>query len=160
MTFLKRLLPTALVCVFCLLSSASDASVRATYFSDLQTSKDFARLTASQKPMDRYLRLMAKLSVYAIYCDLRNEAGYNTYVSKLRKRCSGIDQSADRAFGQTAAYNRFERARNDESLIFSRDSQNLCNANFSEFSKLVQMNATQIRERANQVSLRRQRSLF
>lgn len=96
---------------------------------------------------ERFLLLSARISVFAIYCDLANQQGWNTKAYELRQRTTDLQKRAEKDLGGVKpAYNRFERHRNDESVRFKRfDQQRICAENSQSFLQLVRHSGRQHR---------------
>jgi len=68
--------------------------------------------------VERYLRLIAQLSIFGLYCDPGNRMGYSTRVSVLHRGSVRLEKWAEEIFGSIGAYNRFEKYRSQESLRY------------------------------------------
>lgn len=103
---------------------------------------------ASRLDADRYLLLTARLSVFAIYCDMNNGQGLNTKVHQFRERTASLQQQAEQSLGGVKpAYNRFETERNDESLRFKTFDQNkVCGQNMKIFRSDVGLSAAALQK--------------
>jgi hypothetical protein len=106
------------------------------FFSKLDTSRDFMQLTVEQKKLDQYLRLSAKLSIYAFYCDPSNKLAYSQNVYDWSQQQLDINAQVELHFGKKISYNRYEQMRNEESLIFSQNPA-LCVDNFGHFKQII-----------------------
>lgn len=94
-----------------------------TFFSDIDKSLpayNGAPPAGRRLVVDRFLRSMSRLSIYALYCDYGNKKGWSTLVSKQRNQMTKLDDEAAKIFGsEEAAYNRFEGYRNQDSALFT-----------------------------------------
>lgn len=105
-----------------------------TFFDELDR-KISSTSTGRRLVVERYYRLLARLSVFALYCDEGNKRGLSTNVSRFRERTTALFKEGEKIFGGAKnAYNKFERQRNEESLRFVRSDQELtCSAGVSAF---------------------------
>ena len=87
-----------------------------------------ASTTGERFTAERFYLVMARLSVYALICDAKNQRKWSTQVSKLWNSSTEMQALAEKVYGgQTPAYNRFEKQRNIESKRLSFDSApNVC----------------------------------
>lgn len=95
---------------------------------------------------ERFYNLMARLSLYAIICDPKNELGYSTQFSKLWNRMTALQALAEKVYGsEKAAYNRIEKQRNVESRRLSFESgPDACALGQSTFADYVDDPADQL----------------
>lgn len=98
-----------------------------------------ASTTGERFTADRFYILMARLSVYALICDAKNQRKWSTQVSKLWNSSTEMQALAEKVYGgQTPAYNRFEKQRNIESKRLSFESApNVCAISQSSYSSYV-----------------------
>jgi hypothetical protein len=68
--------------------------------------------------VERYLRLLARLSIFGFYCDHNNRMGYSTRVSVLQRGSVRLEKWTEEIFGRIGAYNKFEKYRSQESLRY------------------------------------------
>ena len=103
---------------------------------------------ASRLDAERYILLTARLSVFAMYCDLTNSQGLNTQAHQFRVNTTGLQSQAERSLGgMKQAYNRFETERNDESLRFKSFDQNkVCSQNMATFRTDVGLSAVAVQK--------------
>ena len=93
----------------------------------------------------RFIRLAARLSVFALYCDPDNKHKLSLSVSRFRAKTSAIEKASEASLGGTVpAYNEFEDARNEESLTFASfdDVEPFCAENLARFKTNTNINAT------------------
>lgn len=91
---------------------------------------------------ERFFRLMARLSVYALYCDAANTLKYSQRFHDVYVSCMDLQAQAEETFGGfKAAYNKFEKQRNEESLRFiqSADRAAVCSASYPAFAHYVSL---------------------
>ncbi len=95
---------------------------------------------------ERFYVVMARLSVYAMICDFKNELGYSARVSKLWNASTALQKTAEKTYGgEKAAYNRLEKQRNIESNRLSFESgPNACALAQSTFMDLSGQSAQQL----------------
>lgn len=92
-----------------------------------------------QKALDQYLRLLASLSVYALYCDMDNSRGLSTTVSEHRYSCSKWNERVESFYGHVPAVNLFEKYRNQASFYFGANTSNvICRRDQAVFYRLLQ----------------------
>jgi hypothetical protein len=108
------------------------------------------KLAKSRKILDRYNKLYARLSVFAIQCDRRNSAGLNTQVSRFGKRNFEFYRATEKIFGRGRAEDRFEELRNEVANEIGRlghaQLPALCAASSESFSDLVDLNPSEVKE--------------
>jgi len=87
-----------------------------------------ASATGDRFVAERFNVLIARLSVYALICDPRNDRGYSVKFSRLYNRATDLQALSNRVYGsETAAYNRLEKQRNIESYRLSfQSAPNVC----------------------------------
>lgn len=96
---------------------------------------------------ERFYRIMARLSIFAIYCDPTPQHSWNQAVAQHRRSMVQLTAEADQVFGGgTVAYNKFEALRNDESLRFasSPDQGVACRRGLASFQRWLKMNETEL----------------
>ncbi|MGE3759623.1 MAG: hypothetical protein AB7H97_17790, partial [Pseudobdellovibrionaceae bacterium] len=96
---------------------------------------------------ERFFRISARTSVYALYCDWGNKKGWSTLVSRQRNKMTSLDREAKRIYGsEQAAFNRFERYRNEESSRFVSipDREKTCRDGESPFLTLVKLSQSEM----------------
>ena len=96
----------------------------------------------------RFIRLAARLSVFALYCDSDNKRKLSLSVSRFRSRTIAIEKASEDSLGGTVlAYNEFEDARNEESLAFASfdDIDPICAENLAKFKVDTSANATTLK---------------
>lgn len=131
----------------------SAAASKPTFFSNLDaTIKVSGKKVTSRIVADRYFRLMARINIYGLYCDPGNKLGYSTRASILQRNAVQLERLATRVFGgEVAAYNRFERYRNEESLRFVRSDRNqVCSGSNEEFFAFTDLKPKQLEGFVNQ----------
>jgi hypothetical protein len=92
-----------------------------TFFSNLDSTIQSQQGNTSGKKkviVERYLRLLARLDIYGLYCDHRNRLGYSTRVAVLQRGSVRLERWTEELFGFKGAYNRFEKYRSQESLRY------------------------------------------
>jgi hypothetical protein len=95
--------------------------------------------------VERFYRLSARLSVFALYCDFKNVRGSSTAFSQFFRNASSLQEEANRLFGGRVAYNLFEKARNEESLRFTTLSTGSpCASESDDFDRIVRMNPAEL----------------
>jgi len=123
--FVSRNSFTGLI-VACLITFTSTAQAQDGFFSGIDASLDSPGdssfgSSARRLTVVRYYRLMARVSVFALYCDPGNRRGYATQFSRVWQASGRMQAEATRVLGgQVAAYNVFEDMRNEESLRLAR----------------------------------------
>lgn len=93
---------------------------------------------------DRYLRLLARLYIYAYFCDQGNAQGYSTAVSRIYQTTGHIQKEAGRHFrGRPGIENRLDEYRNQEMARFAREGgAALCQGtHLRRFHEIVGMDA-------------------
>jgi hypothetical protein len=108
-----------------------------------------SELSVSNKVfLDRYNKLYARLSVYALICDRGNKMGYSTAVSEFGQINKKYFKDIEKAHGVAKAEDRFENLRNKYSReIYSvEDQRELCDKSYESFKNLVAMNAGQTKK--------------
>lgn len=126
---------------------SGDWTAKKTFFSEIdKTIQVTNRKIGPRIKADRYFRLMARINVWALYCDPGNKIGYSTRASVLQRSCTKLERLAERVFGgEVPAYNRFERYRNEESLRFIRsDRQEVCYGSYPAFMNFTDMKSSGI----------------
>ena len=96
----------------------------------------------------RFIRLAARLSVFALYCDSENKRKLSLSVSRFRAKTIAIEKASESSLGGTVpAYNEFEDARNEESLTFALfdDIDPVCAENLARFKSNTTVNATALK---------------
>jgi hypothetical protein len=84
--------------------------------------------------VERYLRLLARLSIFGLYCDHNNRMGYSTRVSVLQRGSVRLEKWTEEIFGNVGAYNRFEKYRSQESLRYVQSERtHTCNISEEQF---------------------------
>lgn len=94
--------------------------------------------------IERYNRLMARLSVFALYCYKINNRPLNEQFSKFRLSAPHLEKEAVRIFGSLpASYNRFEKARGEESvrIVATNNVPQTCVDGQATFDRYVKMSA-------------------
>ena len=86
---------------------------------------------------DRFYVTMARLSVYSLICDPKNQYGWSNAVSKLWNSSLSLQKLGEKVYGgDIPAYNRFEKQRNIESKRLSFESApNVCELSKATFLK-------------------------
>lgn len=101
--------------------------------------------TGDQLAAERFYVLMARLSVFALVCDSKNERKDSTKVSRLWNASTEMQKNAETVFGgNVPAYNRFEKQRNIESLRISKSDPTTCRNSQSAFETLVGLSASDL----------------
>jgi hypothetical protein len=131
-----------------LLGLGLPSQAEASYFAGVDATLASAASASSARGLTvhRYYRLMARLSVFALYCDPGNRKGYATRFSRVWQASGRMQAEATRILGgQVAAYNIFEDMRNEESLRLARASlAELCAQDDATFKQWVSATAAQI----------------
>lgn len=148
----KTILPTLLItlCASAAISLPGSAHAwgqKKTFFSDVdKTIRPRDPKVGPRIIADRYFRLMARINVWALYCDPGNKMGYSTRASHLQRSAVRLEKLATRVFGgDVPAYNRFERYRNEESLRFIRSDRNVtCPGSEPAFLEFTDMKPTDL----------------
>ncbi len=84
--------------------------------------------------VERYLRLLARLDIFGLYCDRNNRMGYSTRVAALQRGSVRLERWTEEIFGSIGAYNRFEKSRTQESLRYVRSERaRTCDAGKARF---------------------------
>lgn len=97
------------------------ASEETTFFSSLDSTIQSKQGTEPSKKkfiVERYLRLLARLDIFGLYCDYKNRMGYSTRVAVLQRGSVRLEKWTTEVFGSIKAYNRFENYRSQESLRY------------------------------------------
>lgn len=90
--------------------------------------------------VERYLRLLARLSIFGLYCDHNNKIGYSTRVSVLQKGSVRLEKWTEEIFGMKGAYNKFEKYRSQESLRYVQSSRaRTCEISEAQFLFITNM---------------------
>lgn len=100
---------------------ASAAVEEKIFFSNLDSTIQIQRADNPDNKkliVERYLRLLARLSIFGLYCDHKNKIGYSTRVSVLQRGSVRLEKWTEEIFGNIGAYNRFEKYRSQESLRY------------------------------------------
>lgn len=113
------------------------------YFSNVDS-----RTTVNQGDVlvaERFYVLIAKMSVFSLICDSKNERKDATKVSKLFNASVDLQKTAEKEFGgDIPAYNRLEKERNIESKRLSFDyGPAACQNSQNAFNRFVTMNASE-----------------
>lgn len=124
-------------------------NMKDTFFANLdstiltQSSNSFkGKLLATE----RYLRLLARLSIFGLHCDEGNRMGYSTRVSVLQRGSVRLEKWANEIFGSKGAYNRFEKYRNQESLRYVQsDRASTCKLSEAHFHFFTGMDPKDLR---------------
>ena len=129
------------------LTSTSPVRAASFYFmADVDAKIDTDSVSGKRLTLERYYRLMARLSVYALYCDFKNELGYSTRFHELWVKTEGLQAEGEETFGgMMKAYNKLERYRNEESLRYLKAGSGICRPSFPTFKRYVAMSAGQFR---------------
>lgn len=103
--------------------------------------------------LERYYRLMARLSIYALYCDFDNVLGYSTEFHHTWTETESLQKQAEKAFGGfKAAYNKIEKYRNEESLRFIQRPHRatVCSASYPSFKWIVSASPKELKVKLSQ----------
>lgn len=96
--------------------------------------------------VERYLRLLARLDIFGLYCDQNNKIGFSTRVAALQRGSVRLEKWTEEVFGFRGAYNRFEKYRTQESLRYvSSDRVRTCQLNEAQFLALTDMDPKDFR---------------
>ena len=100
----------------------------------------------NQMVAERFYVLMARLSVFALICDPKNERKDSTTVSKLWNASTEMQKNASDVFGgDIPSYNRFEKQRNIESRRLSFESgPTACADSRQDFVRLAGLSANSL----------------
>lgn len=95
---------------------------------------------------ERFNVLMARLSVYALICDAKNDKGYSAQFSAAYNRSTELQALSIKVYGsEKAAYNRLEKQRNIESRRLSFESSpNVCALSVGSFTDYVGLSAADL----------------
>ena len=95
---------------------------------------------------ERFNVLMARLSVYALICDPKNNKGYSAQFSAAYNRSTELQALSIKVYGsEKAAYNRIEKQRNIESRRLSFESSpNVCALSIESFADYVGLPAAEL----------------
>jgi hypothetical protein len=117
-------------------------------FDELIEIQDSQYSTSNKVFLDRYLKLYAKLSVYALICDRGNKIGYSNDASLFGQATKNFFKEIEKAHGVAKTEDRFEELRNKYSReIYSSENQHeLCEQSYESFKTLVAMNALQTKK--------------
>ena len=114
-----------------------------TFFSNLDSTIQGQSESVSNKKgliVDRYLRLLARLDIFGLYCDDGNRMGYSTRVAALQRNSKRLEKWTKELLGGKGAYNRFEKYRGQESLRYVRsDRARTCELSKVQFHVLTDM---------------------
>lgn len=122
----KKTYLLALIIIMISPTSSSAMSKDATFFSNLDSTisvQSSKSLKEKLLVVERYLRLLARLSIFGLHCDEGNRMGYSTRVSVLQRGSVRLEKWTNEVFGSKGAYNRFEKYRNQESLRYVRSDR-------------------------------------
>ena len=100
---------------------ASSVAQAHDYFSDVDRTIESESLTKLALVSERYYRVIARLSVYALYCDAANKLGYSARFHDTWVATADLQKEAEAAFGGfKTAYNKLEAERNELPWLRSR----------------------------------------
>jgi hypothetical protein len=127
-------------------SALSQASAN-DFFAEIDSRiKDVQKISDQRLVSERYYRLSARLSVYALYCDFKNELGYSLAFHHLWTRTADMQTQAEKTFGGfQSAYNKLEGQRNEESLRYVQMGNGVCLPSYPTFQRYVAMSASELR---------------
>jgi hypothetical protein len=131
------------------LSFASSAFAASHHFlAGLDQGIEAESISSERLVAERFYRLGAKLSVYALYCDFDNTRKYSLKFHDMWVRCEALQAQVEKTFGGfKPAYNRFERYRNEESLRFIQapDRDAVCAASRAAFAHYVSLDGKSLK---------------
>lgn len=136
----------AVMACYIAFSAAIAAAGEGAFFSGLDRTFKDPGTNQRRLVVERFYRLSARLSVFALYCDFKNVRGSSTAFSQFFQNASSLQDEANRLFGGSrVAYNRFEKARNEESLRFATlATGSPCADETDDFDRIVRMNLTEL----------------
>ena len=135
------------ILVWGLFAVSSAAHTQGGFFEGIDASLESGPTSSVRRlTVERYYRLMARISVFALYCDPGNRQGYSTRFSRIWQASDRMQSEAARVLGgQVAAYDLFEGLRNEESLRMARaDVPTVCASDNETFANWVSLSAAQI----------------
>lgn len=123
--------------------------VEKTFFSSLDSTIPRQRGNAlSEKKLivERYIRLLARLSIFGLYCDDDNRMGYSTRVAVLQRGSIRLEKWTEEIFGSKGTYNKLEKYRTEESLRYVLgERMRTCNLGEAQFLFLTDMSPKDFR---------------
>lgn len=120
-----------------------------TFFAELDSTiqnQPSRALSKKELIVERYLRMLARLTIFGLYCDEGNKIGYSTRVSVLQRASVRLEKWSKEVLGSKGAYNRFEKYRNQESLRYVQgDRVRTCELGSPQFHFFTTMNPKDFR---------------
>jgi hypothetical protein len=145
----KRTCLLVLLAITIPLEFAFAAGEEKTFFSNLDSAiqrQPSSPLNKKNLVAERYLRMIARLGIFGLYCDEGNKIGYSTRVAVLQRGSTQLEKLAEAVFGSTGAYNKFEEYRSQESLRYVRsDRVRTCELSEAQFHFFTDMTPKEFR---------------
>lgn len=131
-----------------LVSTSAMAAGTKDFMAGVDRQIDTESVSRERLVAERYYRLMSRLSVYALYCDFKNELGYSQSFHELWVRTAELQTFAEKEFGGLKkAYNRFEKLRNEESLRYIQTGTAYCAPSYPAFKSYVAMSGKALKKK-------------